>query len=70
MQKQIGCCAFTASCNMPGPRHRMEGTNREYCEMHFRAMQIPSPQPDDRFAMHSPRRRRQWPTFAGVRDGV
>lgn len=68
MQKQIGCCAFTAACTMPGPRHRMQGTNREYCEFHFRSMQVPSPmadQPGQR-QFHPPRRRRSWATFVGV----
>jgi len=42
MQKQSGACAFSNACNIPGPRERVAGTNREFCHVHYLAMALPS----------------------------
>ena len=72
MQKQLGACAFTASCVMPGPRHRIEGTNRTCCEMHYRMLQASAPAVEEnaQFIFRPPRgsRRSSWPTYAGITE--
>ena len=69
MQKQLGACAFTASCVMPGPRHRIEGTNRTCCEFHYRQLQASAPSVNEtaHFTFRPPRARR-WATYAGVTE--
>ncbi len=37
---QMGRCAFAAACNYPGPRIRIQGTNREVCVVHARTFQL------------------------------
>lgn len=64
MQKQLGACAFSAACVMPGPRHRLEGTNREFCELHFHQVETSlaaTPRDNDfaRAVMAAPRSARQ-----------
>jgi hypothetical protein len=69
MQKQSGLCAYSNACIMPGPRHRMEGTNREFCQMHFHALEVsaaavPMGTEFARTEFHPPRSRRsrrRWP---------
>lgn len=40
--KQLGECAFSAACSMPGTRVRLQGTNQFFCPMHARYLDLPS----------------------------
>lgn len=37
MALQLGRCAFTAACIVPGPRFRIRGTNQVICGLHARS---------------------------------
>jgi hypothetical protein len=39
-QMQTGPCAFSNACVTPGPRVRIEGTNRSCCAPHAALLQI------------------------------
>jgi hypothetical protein len=75
LQKQKGPCAFTAACTVPGPRVAMVGTNRVFCGMHARQLEVPIAgveQNGSEFSRstyrggRSRKRRSDWATYYGV----
>jgi hypothetical protein len=72
--RQKGPCAFSAACVIPGDRHRLEGTNREFCGPHFGQLQLPSSPAiagtefarTNFTAPRTNRRRSAWATYVGV----
>ena len=73
MQKQTGCCAFSNACIHPGPRQRLQGTNRQFCPVHYQAIGLQTSAGSgtefSQVQFHPPRqarRRSRWLSLAGV----
>lgn len=80
MSKQVGPCAFSNACSVPGPRISAPADNHEYCPIHARAMALPQVgdlglQSIENHAHFNYNlndahpRRRTWSTYAGIVTG-